>query len=43
MTENLDSTDFELASEEIAEISSLDRGFRFGNPKAFDPRLSIFA
>jgi D-xylose reductase len=43
MAENLNSTDFDLESGDLEEISSLDRGFRFGNPKAFDPRLSIFA
>jgi D-xylose reductase len=43
MAENLRCTEFDLSEEDIEEISKLDRGFRFGNPKAFDPRLSIFA
>lgn len=43
MAENLNSTDFDLTKEEISSISSLERRFRFGDPKAFDTRLSIFA
>jgi D-xylose reductase len=43
MAENLKSTDFDLAEEDIEGISALNRRFRFGDPKAFDPRLSIFA
>jgi hypothetical protein len=43
MAENLNSTDFDLEKEDIEEISGLDRRFRFGDPKAFDPKLSIFA
>ncbi len=43
IAENLQSTDFDLTEEEIQDISSLDKGMRLGNPKAFDARLSIFA
>jgi D-xylose reductase len=43
MAENLNSTDFDLEKEDIEEISGRDRRFRFGDPKAFDPKLSIFA
>jgi D-xylose reductase len=43
IAENLQSTDFVLAEEEMKEIAGLNRNFRMGNPSAFDPRLSIFA
>lgn len=43
MVENLNSTDFDLTEEEMEAIGELDRKFRMGDAKAFDPRLAIFA
>lgn len=43
MAENLKSSAVELTKEDIEAISGLDKGFRIGNTKVFDPRLAIYA
>lgn len=43
IAENLNSTDFDLTEQEIESINKMDRKFRMGDAKAFDPRLAIFA
>ncbi|KAJ9105580.1 hypothetical protein QFC19_003562 [Naganishia cerealis] len=43
MVENLKSSTFDLTKEDIEAISQLDKGFRMGNTKVFDPRLAIYA
>lgn len=41
LAQNLDSVDFDLTAEEIASISSLDKGLRFNDPADFG--ILIFA
>jgi D-xylose reductase len=43
MVENLKSSTFNLTEEDIEAINGLDKGFRMGNTKVFDPRLAIYA
>lgn len=43
LAQNLECCDFDLTSEQIASISSLNRNIRFNNPAEIDPRLAIFA
>ncbi|WVW83487.1 hypothetical protein I302_105508 [Kwoniella bestiolae CBS 10118] len=43
LKENLDNESFDLTHEEIAEIDELDRGLRFADPAAADPRLAVYA
>ncbi|KAJ9111019.1 hypothetical protein QFC22_006615 [Naganishia vaughanmartiniae] len=43
MVENLKSSTFDLTEEDIEAINGLDKGFRMGNTKVFDPRLAIYA
>ncbi|KAK4704056.1 hypothetical protein P7C70_g2158, partial [Phenoliferia sp. Uapishka_3] len=43
LTDNLDSTSFDLTTDELRSISSWDLGLRFNNPAAIDPRISIFS
>lgn len=43
MVENLKSSTLNLTEEDIEAINGLDRGFRMGNTKVFDPRLAIYA
>lgn len=39
LAQNLDSTDFDLAADEIESISSLDKGLRFNDPADFGIRI----
>jgi len=41
--ENFQAADFDLAEEDIKQITSLDQGMRLNDPASIDSRLSIFA
>ncbi|KAL7417592.1 Aldo/keto reductase [Mrakia frigida] len=43
LAQNLNSTDFELSTEQLKAISDLNIGLRFNNPVGVSPLLSIFA
>lgn len=42
LKQNLESTDFDLAPEEIDEIASLDKRLRFNQPSDISPQYRIF-
>ena len=42
LVENLDCNNFDLASEEITEISALNRNLRFNNPPDVSIRFFLF-
>ncbi|KAI5449844.1 D-xylose reductase [Naganishia albida] len=43
MVENVKSSTLELSKEDIEAVTGLDKAFRMGNTKVFDPRLAIYA
>lgn len=42
LKQNLESTNFDMTKEELAEISALDMNLRFNDPADFDPPIRIF-
>lgn len=43
LSQNLNSTDFELTDAQLKAVSALNQGLRFNNPAEVDVRMSIFA
>jgi len=41
--QNLESEEFNLTIEELAEISAMNKNIRFNDPADIDPRMAIFA